>query len=186
MNFRLAAMEDLPQLKQVYQDIIRNMDNHQICIWDDIYPCEFLEEDIKNNQLYVLLSDCEIISAFVLGKTNSGESAVKWDDNHAEALYIDRLGVNIKYLKKGMNILEIGAGTGAYSLMFAKKGYQVDSLELVQHNLDILKSKITSDMNINTVQGNALDMSMYNDDTLDVVLCLGPLYHLENENRKNV
>ena len=38
MNFRLAAMEDLPQLKQVYQDIIRNMDNHQICIWDDIYP----------------------------------------------------------------------------------------------------------------------------------------------------
>ncbi len=89
-----------------------------------------------------------------------------------------------KYLKKGMNILEIGAGTGTYSIMFAKKGYQVDSLELVQHNLDILKSKITSDMNIKAIQGNALDMSMYNDNTFDVVLCLGPLYHLENKNRK--
>ncbi len=69
--------------------------------------------------------------------------------------------------------------------MFSKKGYQVDSLELVQHNLDILKSKITSDMNIKAIQSNALDMSIYNDNTFDVVLCLGPLYHLENENRKN-
>lgn len=44
MDFRLAVMDDLPQLKAVYKDIVQNMDRHQICIWDDIYPGGFFEE----------------------------------------------------------------------------------------------------------------------------------------------
>ena len=83
-----------------------------------------------------------------------------------------------KYLKPGDRILEIGAGTGAYSLHYAKKGFQVDAIELVQANVDVMKSKITSDMNINAIQGNALNLSMYDDNTFDVTLSLGPLYHL--------
>ncbi len=86
--------------------------------------------------------------------------------------YIDR------YLKKGDRILEVGAGTGAYSLYYANKGYQVDAVELVQTNLNVLKSKINDNMNIKAIQGNALDLSMYEDDTFDVTLVLGPLYHL--------
>lgn len=101
MDFRLAGMQDLLQLKDVYKQIVKNMDEQDIQIWDDIYPCEFFEEDIKNNQLYVLLNNGEIVSAFVLCKTNTGENAVKWNENHAEAFYIDRLGFNVKYLKKG-------------------------------------------------------------------------------------
>lgn len=64
-----------------------------------------MTKDIKNNQLYVLLNNGEIVSAFVLSNTNLGEDAVKWNDNHAEAIYIDRLGVNIKYSKKGIGSL---------------------------------------------------------------------------------
>ncbi len=88
------------------------------------------------------------------------------------AHYID------KYLKPGDRILEVGAGTGAYSLFYANKGYQVDALELVQANVDILKSNIKENMNINAIQGNALDLSMYEDNTFDITLVLGPLYHL--------
>ena len=47
-----------------------------------------------------------------------------------------------KYLKPGDRILEVGAGTGVYSLHYAKKGYKVDSLELVESNIDIFKTKI--------------------------------------------
>ena len=83
-----------------------------------------------------------------------------------------------KYLKSGDRILEIGAGAGAYSLHYAKKGFQVDALELVQANVDVMRSKITDDMNINAIQGNALDLSMYEDNTFDITLSLGPLYHL--------
>ena len=83
-----------------------------------------------------------------------------------------------KYLKQGDRILEVGAGTGAYSLYYANKGYQVDALELVQANVDVMKSKIKPNMHINAIQGNALDLSMYEDNTFDVTLVLGPLYHL--------
>lgn len=83
-----------------------------------------------------------------------------------------------KYLKKGDKVLEIGAGTGMYSLYYAKKGYQVDAVELVTANLEVMKSKITDDMNIKAIQGNAINLSMYDDDTFDLTLLLGPLYHL--------
>jgi ribosomal protein S18 acetylase RimI-like enzyme len=102
MDFRLAVMRDLPQLKAVYKDIIQNMNDNQIEIWDDIYPCEFFEEDIKNKQLYVLYNNIEIVSAFALCSTNSGEKSVNWKDNAGNALYIDRLGVNVNYSGKGI------------------------------------------------------------------------------------
>ena len=86
-----------------------------------------------------------------------------------------------KYLKRGDRILEIGAGTGRYSISYAKKGFQVDSIELITKNLEILKSKVTEDMNIKAIKGNALDLSMYEDNTFDITLVLGPLYHLYNE-----
>lgn len=105
MDFRQAVMQDLPQLKDMYKRIIKNMNEQNIQIWDDIYPCEFFEDDIKNNKLYILLNNGEIVSAFVLSDTNSGETAVEWNDNHAKAVYIDRLGINIKYLKKGLGSL---------------------------------------------------------------------------------
>ena len=105
MDFRQAVMQDLPQLKDMYKRIIKDMNEQNIQIWDDIYPCEFFEDDIKNNQLYILLKNGEIVSAFVLSDTNSGETAVEWNDNHAKAVYIDRLGVNIKFLKKGLGSL---------------------------------------------------------------------------------
>jgi ribosomal protein S18 acetylase RimI-like enzyme len=102
MVFRLAVMQDLPQLKVVYKDIIQNMNDNQIEIWDNIYPCEFFEEDIKNEQLYVLYDNNEIVSAFVLCSTNSGKKPVNWKDNAGKALYIDRLGVNVNYSRKGI------------------------------------------------------------------------------------
>ena len=83
-----------------------------------------------------------------------------------------------KYLKKGDKVIEIGAGTGAYSIPLAKEGYDVTSIELVEHNLNILKSKITSDMNIEACRGNALDLSRFPDESFDITLVLGPMYHL--------
>lgn len=76
MDFRLAVMQDLQQLKVVYKKIIKNMDDNNIQIWDDIYPLDFFEEDIQSNRLYVLYNHDELVSAFVLCSTNSGESSV--------------------------------------------------------------------------------------------------------------
>lgn len=92
-----------------------------------------------------------------------------------------------KYLKKGDKILEVGAGTGAYSLYYAKQGYEVESIELSEENLAILKSKITPGLNIKAHQGNAIDLSIYEDNTFDITLVLGPLYHVfDKQERQRV
>lgn len=106
-------------------------------------------------------------------------------DKTHQVEYITTLKYIDKYLKKGDRVLEVGAGTGIYSLGLAKRGYQVDAIELVNDNLNILKSKITPAMNINAIQGNALDLSMYEDNTFDMTLVLGPLYHLFKEEERD-
>lgn len=90
-----------------------------------------------------------------------------------------------KYLKDGMKVLEIGAGTGVYSLNLAGRGFKVESLELVPSNIKIFKFKIKPNMDINVVLGNAINLSMYEDNAFDFVLCLGPLYHLEGQDRES-
>ncbi|MCA9766386.1 MAG: GNAT family N-acetyltransferase [Carnobacterium sp.] len=102
MDFRLAVMNDLPQIKNVYKEIIKSMNDNQIQIWDDVYPCSFFKEDIKNNKLYLLLNDDEIVAAFALCDTNSGERSVEWKYKGEKNLYLDRLGVNVNYSRKGI------------------------------------------------------------------------------------
>ncbi len=90
--------------------------------------------------------------------------------NRLEFLTTDRYVQ--RYLKPGCKILEVGAGTGRYSLYYAGLGYDVTAIEYVQNNLDILKSKITDDMNIKAEQGDAVDLSRFSDGTFDIVLVL--------------
>lgn len=90
----------------------------------------------------------------------------------------------MKYIKECLSempdpkILEIGAGTGRYSVTLAKEGYPVTAVELVPHNLEILISKLDGTENITAVQGNALDLSDIPDNTFNLTLLLGPMYHL--------
>lgn len=86
-----------------------------------------------------------------------------------------------KYLKPGARILDVGAGAGEYSLYFARKGYEVCALELAENNIRAFQKKIHAEDNIELVQGNAVDLSRYADDSFDAVLLFGPLYHLHSE-----
>lgn len=89
-----------------------------------------------------------------------------------------------KYLKPGARILDIGAGAGEYSLYFAGKGYDVSALELSENNIRAFRKKIKETHRIDLVQGNAMDLSRYADESFDIVLLLGPLYHLKNDEDK--
>lgn len=84
-----------------------------------------------------------------------------------------------KHLKAGMKILDLGAGAGDYSLYFAKQGFEVTAIELVEKNVHQIRRKIDENMAIQIFQGNALDLSFIEDNCYDLVLCFGPLYHLE-------
>jgi ubiquinone/menaquinone biosynthesis C-methylase UbiE len=86
--------------------------------------------------------------------------------------------------KEQCRILEVGAGTGRYAVSLAREGYRIDAVELIQHNLDILKSKIQPLDPIEVKQGNALYLSCYKDEIFDMTLLLGPMYHLYTEEDK--
>ena len=81
-------------------------------------------------------------------------------------------------------ILEVGAGTGRYSVTLANEGFQVTAVELIEHNLEILKKKLRGTEPITVQQGNALDLSVFPDASFDMTLVLGPMYHLYTKEDK--
>lgn len=102
MELRLAVKNDLQNLKGIYEKIIDNMNKNNIEIWDEIYPCEFFQNDIENNSLYILTEGDDIVAAFALSESNDGENYLKWKNTKDKALYIERLGVNVNYLRQGI------------------------------------------------------------------------------------
>lgn len=86
-----------------------------------------------------------------------------------------------KYLKPSDRILDIGAGAGEYSLYFARQGYEVSALELADANVEAFRRKLSPSDSVALVQGNAMDLSRYADESFDIVLMLGPLYHLHSD-----
>ena len=89
-----------------------------------------------------------------------------------------------KYIKPGDRVLEVGAGTGRYSHALARQGYTVDAVELIGHNIDVFQNNTQPGENISITQGNALDLSAFSDNTYDITLLLGPLYHLYTKEDK--
>lgn len=89
-----------------------------------------------------------------------------------------------KYLRPGMRVLEIGAATGRYSHYLARQGYQVDAVELLEHNIARFKQNTQPGENVRIFQGNAVDLSKFKDNSYDITLLLGPMYHLFTEEEK--
>ena len=89
-----------------------------------------------------------------------------------------------QYIKPGDRVLEVGAGTGRYSHALARQGYTVDAVELIGHNIDVFQNNTQPGENISITQGNALDLSAFSDNTYDITLLLGPLYHLYTKEDK--
>ena len=75
-------------------------------------------------------------------------------------------------------VLEIGAGTGRYSIALAREGMNVTAVELVESNLAVLRENSRGIENLQSFQGDATDLSRFEDQSFDVALVLGPLYHL--------
>lgn len=96
---------------------------------------------------------------------------------HGYVEFMTNMHYILKYLNENhdLKILDVGAGTGAYSVYLDKLGYQVTAVELTEHNIEIFKKK---ESNCKIIKGNALDLSMFEDNSFDVILLFGPMYHL--------
>ncbi len=90
--------------------------------------------------------------------------------------YLEEMGE-----KSGIKILDVGAGTGRYTIALKNEGYDAEAVELVQHNIDVMKK---NDAEVRVRKGDARDLSFLPDETYDMVILFGPLYHLPSEEDK--
>ena len=84
-------------------------------------------------------------------------------------------------------VLDIGAGTGIYSIYYAGRGCSVTALDLVPKHVEILNSKLGAlqNLRVSAEVGDARDLSRFQEDSFDVVLCMGPICHLEADEIDN-
>ncbi|MBT2641530.1 methyltransferase domain-containing protein [Bacillus sp. ISL-41] len=88
-----------------------------------------------------------------------------------------------------LEIFDIGGGPGRYAIHLAERGHKVTLLDLSKKNIEVAKQK-SFEKGITLggyIHGNALELEGM-DHQYDVVLLMGPLYHLikESERRKAV
>jgi ubiquinone/menaquinone biosynthesis C-methylase UbiE len=107
----------------------------------------------------------------------------EWMRLEKDAYHSLEFSITMHYLQKhipsGGRVLDAGGGPGRYTLELCRLGYQVTLLDLSEGNLALAREKLglepevvqenLSDMNL----GDIRDLSRYQNDSFDVVLCLG-------------
>ena len=108
----------------------------------------------------------------------------EWDRLMKKHPYEKYITVHImdRYIHPGCSILDIGGGPGHYSVHYARQGHPVTLLDLSDENVRFAKKKARQyGVKIAALQGDALDLSRFQDESFDNVFLMGPLYHLMNE-----
>jgi S-adenosylmethionine-dependent methyltransferase len=86
----------------------------------------------------------------------------------------------LQYIKNPLEICDVGGGPGKYSLYLAKQKHRVTLVDLCEENIQFAQLfAIKESVNIeNFIVANATEMSCLKDNSYDLVLLMGPLYHL--------
>ena len=127
-----------------------------------------------------------IINRYKDGSREEGRSSGNRADYNIEFKYTKR--ILDRYIDKSSNVIEIGCGTGYYGMYLADKCNKYIGYDIVPGNIDLFNKKIR-DNNIHNVEayvGDAINLTNVKDNSFDVVLVLGPMYHLPLEERKLV
>jgi len=93
-----------------------------------------------------------------------------------------------KYITKSSEIIELGCGTGYYGMHFAESCASYVGVDMSPENIAVFNSKIAASdkKNLSAIVGDATNLSDFKSDSFDVVMCLGPMYHLPREERAKV
>ena len=117
----------------------------------------------------------EIVSSYYSKYDEDGRTV---RSRHGQLEYYTTMAYIHRYIDKHSKVLEVGAGTGRYSIALAKEGMDVTAVELVESNVAVIKENSKGIENLTAFQGDAADLSRFPDNSFDAVLLLGPMYHL--------
>ena len=117
----------------------------------------------------------EIVSQFYESTDEDGRLR---RTRHGQLEYRTTMAYIHRYTNAHSKVLEVGAGTGQYSIALAREGMDVTAVELLEHNLAILRENGRELTNLHPLQGDATDLGALANDSFDITLYLGPMYHL--------
>lgn len=82
-------------------------------------------------------------------------------------------------------ILDCAAGTGIYAFYLADKGHEVTATDITPRHVEIINNTLKEKTYLmHTAVLDATDMRMFPDESFDVVLNMGPFYHLLTEEQR--
>lgn len=107
-------------------------------------------------------------------------------NNARKIEFITTVRIISEYLKKEMTILDCAAGTGIYSFYLADRGHNVTATDITPRHINIINERLKGkNYKMKTTVLDATDMSIFENETFDVVLNMGPFYHLLSDKQRN-
>ena len=92
------------------------------------------------------------------------------------------------FIKPSDKVLEVGCGAGYYGMYYAQKCNKYHGVDIVPIHIELFEQaiKVSGRTNITCEVGYATNLENIADSSYDVVLCLGPMYHLPQHERELV
>lgn len=94
---------------------------------------------------------------------------------HGQVEFITSMKYIHEYLSINDKIVDIGAGSGRYSIDLKNEGFDVTAVEYCRPNIGKIKR---NDPNLKVIEASAVDLKMFKDNEFDVAIMFGPMYHL--------
>ena len=90
--------------------------------------------------MYYFIGDIFMNEENLIKYYNKFNEDKRLNTRHGQVEFITSMKYIKEYLKEFNNpkILDVGAGTGKYSINLANDGYDVTALELIKHNLKVI------------------------------------------------
>ncbi|KRE46571.1 class I SAM-dependent methyltransferase [Paenibacillus sp. Soil724D2] len=102
-------------------------------------------------------------------------------DRHKVEFELTKRYIN-RYIKPNDRVLDLGGGPGKYSLYLSQRGCHVTLVDLSQNNVDFALNKANErNLPLSGLRVDCRDLSEIQDGQFDHVLCMGPMYHLQEE-----
>lgn len=103
-------------------------------------------------------------------------------NNYSVVEFKSTLHLVEKYVTKGATILDCGSGPGRYSIELLSRGYYVTLLDLSNESIEIAKKNIAAKGLVASgyFAESATNLEIFENESFDSVLVLGPMYHLHD------
>ena len=139
-----------------------------------------------SEKVYVIGGGGEMMNNIIDSYENSKEEDRLTTNNARKIEYLTTIRAFDGLFAPNTKILDCAAGTGIYALYLAEKGYNVVATDITPRHIEFINKQLeTKAYKMETAVLDATDLSSFPSDYFDVVLNMGPFYHLiDEENRK--